>query len=224
MDKFIFPRAFFITGTDTNVGKTVVSAILMAGLRAAYWKPIQSGLETMTDTQWIRQATTGLPDVYFYPETHRLSQPLSPHTAAALDGVRIHLEDFRLPSFDPYPHLIVEGAGGVMVPINERDMMADLIRHLGLPVLLVARSTLGTINHTLLSLAQLRREGIHILGVVMNGSRHESNRKAVEAFGRVRVFAEIETIGTFTASALEASFQRHFGPDEAGASSDADKG
>ena len=88
MDEMDFPEKFFITGTDTGVGKTVVSAILMTGLQAAYWKPIQSGLEEPTDTEWI-QKTTGIPDACFYPETYRLSQPISPHAAATYDGIRI---------------------------------------------------------------------------------------------------------------------------------------
>ena len=96
MDKMDFPQKFFITGTDTGVGKTMVSAILMTGLQAAYWKPIQSGLEETTDTEWI-QKTTGFPDACFYPETYRLSQPISPHAAAACDGIEIQLDAFELP-------------------------------------------------------------------------------------------------------------------------------
>ena len=209
MDGMDFPDRFFITGTDTGVGKTVVSAILMAGLQAAYWKPIQSGLEGMTDTEWIQKAT-GFPDTCFYPEAYSLSQPISPHAAAAFDGIQIRLDAFELPDGGQSQQLIVEGAGGVMVPINAHQFMTDLIRHLNLPVLLVARSTLGTINHTLLSLAQLRREGIDIMGVVMNGPRDEINRHAIETFGRIRVLAEIEPIMNINTHSLQEAHQRYF--------------
>lgn len=210
MDGLDFPDRFFITGTDTGVGKTVVSAILMAGLRASYWKPIQSGLEGVTDTEWVRQAT-GFPKNCFYPETYRLSQPVSPHAAAAMDGVSIRLEDFHLPPVVPNSYLITEGAGGVMVPINGHQMMTDLIKWLDLPVMVVARSTLGTINHTLLSLEKLCSEGIDVLGVVMNGPRNPINRNAIESFGRARVLAEIEAINQWDARTLEAAFWRCFG-------------
>ncbi|MDA8403818.1 MAG: dethiobiotin synthase [Desulfobacteraceae bacterium] len=211
MDGMDFPDRFFIAGTDTGVGKTVVSAILMAGLQAAYWKPIQSGLEGTTDAEWIQQAT-GFPDACFYPETYRLSQPISPHAAAAFDGIQIKLDAFELPDRGQSQRLIVEGAGGVMVPINTCQFMTDLIRHLNLPVLLVARSALGTINHTLLSLAQLRREGIDILGVVMNGPRNAINRHAIEAYGRVSIFAELEPIMNMDAHSLQEAHQRYFSP------------
>ena len=209
MDGMDFPEKFFITGTDTGVGKTVVSAILMVGLQAAYWKPIQSGLEETTDTEWI-QKTTGFPGTCFYPETYRLSQPISPHAAAASDGIQIQLDAFDLPNCGRSRPLIVEGAGGVMVPINAHQFMTDLINHLNLPVLLVTRSTLGTINHTLLSLAQLRREGIDILGVVMNGPRNEINRHAIETYGRVSVLAELEPIMNINEHSLQEAHQRYF--------------
>jgi dethiobiotin synthetase len=206
MNNANLPEKFFITGTDTHVGKTLVSAILMAGLGAAYWKPIQSGLAETTDKEWI-QKTTGLPDGCFYPEAYRLAQPLSPHAAAAADGICIHLDTFSLPDGGP---LIVEGAGGVMVPINGYQLMTDLIKHLNLPVLLVARSALGTINHTLLSLSQLRHEGIDIIGVVINGPKNEINRQAIEMFGRIRILAEIEPISDITVHTLKEAYGRYF--------------
>ncbi len=189
---FTFPPAFFVTGTDTDVGKTVVSALLTLGLGAAYWKPIQSGLTPPTDTEFVRQIT-GLDASHFLPERYRLSQPLSPHAAAAIDGLSLQLSDFQRPASDK-PHLIVEGAGGLMVPINAQDYIIDLIKTLDLPVLLVARSTLGTINHTLLSLAQLRCAGIPILGVVLNGPRNPGNRDAIATYGQVSILGELEPL------------------------------
>lgn len=197
------PRQLFVTGTDTGVGKTVVSAILMAGSEGKYWKPIQSGLEEMTDTDWIR-AVTGLPENHFYQETYRLQQPLSPHASATAEGIHIELKSFHLPDIEE--HLIVEGAGGIMVPLNETHLMLDLMKKLAIPVLLVARSELGTINHTLLSLEQMRRHELEVFGVIMNGPKNPGNREAVEHFGKVKVLAEIEPMDAINSKTLKRAF------------------
>ena len=204
-----WPQKIFVTGTDTNVGKTLVCALLVAGLGAEYWKPIQSGLAEKTDTQWIKEKT-GLPQDYFHPETYRLSRPLSPHAAAAHDGVHIHLERFRVPAPATGRNLIVEGAGGIMVPLNEKHFMRDLMQSAGLPVLLVARSTLGTINHTLLSLEQLRRDQIPILGVVLNGPKNAINKQAIASYGQTNILAEIEPLPRINAQSLAAEFKAAF--------------
>lgn len=203
------PPALFVTGTDTAVGKTVVSAILMAGLGAEYWKPVQSGAEEGTDTAWIKEKT-GLADALFHPEVYVLSHFLSPHAAAGRQGVRIELAAITTPARHEDRHLIIEGAGGIMVPLNETETMADLIRQIDVPVLLVARSTLGTINHTLLSLEKLRRIGADVLGVVMNGPKDEENRAAIETFGKVRVCAEIGPIPDFSFESLSEAFRNCF--------------
>jgi len=207
-----FPKRIFITGTDTGVGKTLVSAILTAGLKGFYWKPIQSGIDGGTDTEWVRERT-GLGNDHFFSETYRLSMPLSPHEAAVHDGVRIDLEAIHMPEVREPGQLIMEGAGGVMVPLNDNDIMTDLIKRLNSPVLLVARSTLGTINHTLLSLEKLRREGIDVVGVVMNGPRNDGNKKAIERHGRVNVMAEIEPVMGMDINPenLRILFKRYFG-------------
>ena len=203
------PPRLFVTGTDTEVGKTVVAAILTLGLDAVYWKPLQSGLQDITDTEWVRQAT-GLADDHFAAETYRLAQPLSPHTSAALEGVEIELERFCLPTVAAAPRLIVEGAGGILVPLDQRHTMLDLMQRFSLPVLLVARSTLGTINHTLLSLAQLRQRGLAIAGVVMNGPKNPANKEAIEHFGQVSVVAEVEPLDDLTPASLSSVFARCF--------------
>lgn len=205
----IFPRRLFIAGTDTGIGKSFVSAILLLGLGGKYWKPIQSGLEGITDTQWIKEKT-GLPESCFYPETYRLKRPLSPHASAAMEGKRIDLDSFEMPLAGEDEALIIEGAGGVMVPLNEKDLMTDLIKKLGAPVLLVARSSLGTINHTLLSLTQMRREGIEIFGVVMNGKKNSSNCDAIEHYGDVKVLAEIEALKGISPDSLKNCFKKKF--------------
>lgn len=208
-DKTHFPHRMFISGTDTGIGKTVVSAVLLSGLNGKYWKPIQSGLEDITDTQWIKEKT-GLPDSHFYPETYRLNLPLSPHASAAADGIRIDLDAFEMPGYEEDEYLIVEGAGGLMVPLNERDMMTDLIKKLNIPVLLAARSSLGTINHTLLSLSRMRQEGIEIFGVVISGEKNPGNREAIERYGNVRVIAEIGIIENITPDRLKECFDNEF--------------
>ena len=209
MQNYRLPQRLFITGTDTDIGKTLVSAVLMCGTDARYWKPVQSGSEEMSDSQWIQQVT-GLPADRFMPERHRLSRPLSPHAAAAIDGVDIALEDFELPGGVSCDPLIVEGAGGVMVPLNDRHLMLDLIVRLALPVLVVASSRLGTINHTLLTLDKLRSRQVEIVGVVMNGPLDESNRRAIAHFGQSRIVAQIAPLAAINRAVLEGVFEAGF--------------
>ncbi|MGD9160490.1 MAG: dethiobiotin synthase [Desulfobacteraceae bacterium] len=206
----IFPASLFITGTDTGIGKSLVSAMLLAGLKGKYWKPVQSGLEEITDTEWVKEKT-GLDGTHFFPETYRLKQPLSPHASAEADGVRIELDNFKVPQTGDGETLIIEGAGGILVPLNEKELMIDLIKKFNTPALIVARSGLGTINHTLLSIYQLRSEGIDIFGVVMNGPRNSSNRNAIEHFGNAKVIAEIEEITDINPESLINSFRKYFG-------------
>ncbi|MFD0987680.1 dethiobiotin synthase [Methyloligella solikamskensis] len=179
---------FFVTGTDTDVGKTVVAAWLTAYLGADYWKPIQSGVADGTDTKTVR-ALAELPDERIVPEAYVLPEPLSPHESARRAGVTIDLAAIRLPETENF--LVVEGAGGLMVPLNETELVIDLMEDLGLPAILVARSTLGTINHTLLSLEALRRRGLAVAGVIMVGPESGHNRAAIERYGRTQVIAEI---------------------------------
>ncbi|HEY9731680.1 MAG TPA: dethiobiotin synthase [Drouetiella sp.] len=202
------PDAFFVTGTGTDVGKTVISGILLSGLEAKYWKPIQSG--EPTDTNFLKEIT-GLPGETFHTERHKFSQPVSPHLASSLSGVEIQLQDFELPEHKD-SHLIVEGAGGLLVPINERDLIIDLIDYLRLPVIIVALSGLGTINHTLLSISALNARNIPILGVVMNGEANQSNRDAIENFGKVPVIAQCERLAELNKDGLALAFREYFSP------------
>ena len=189
----------FVTGTDTGIGKTITSAWLCQHWQADYWKPVQSGLEDGTDSKLVSR----LSGARTHPETWRLSQPLSPHRAADLDGVKIQLTDFTLPQAE---RLVVEGAGGCMVPLNWRDTMLDLMKHLDSCALLVARSGLGTINHTCLSLQALKAAGVPVLGVVMAADRlnppNPANREAIEHFGEVPVLAELPYFEHLTTQAL----------------------
>lgn len=206
----MFPQRFFITGTDTGVGKTLVAAILMAGLAAEYWKPVQSGMKEGSDTEMVRRLT-GLPAARFWPESYCLAEPLSPHAAAALAGVNIDLDRCRLPAAAG-SRLLVEGAGGVMVPLNGEECMVDLMRRLALPILLVARSGLGTINHTLLSLAALRAAGLAVFGVVLNGPRNAGNRAAIVHFGRLPVVGELLPQGDLAGLEMGKIFRETFAP------------
>lgn len=181
-------RGIFVTGTDTGVGKTVASAWLALKLDADYWKPIQSGLEGETDTQTVARLT-GFSEDRFHPSAHNLAAPKSPHEAARLEGIEIKLDNFVLPKSNRT--IIVEGAGGILVPINNQDRMVDLAVALKLPVIIAARTTLGTINHTLLTLECLRSRGLEPDGAILLGPPFPESRKAIEEFGKVLILAEI---------------------------------
>jgi malonyl-CoA O-methyltransferase len=191
----------FVTGTDTGVGKTVAAACLARAWQAGYWKPVQTGAATADDDTAAVVALAGLAADHVYAPAYALQAPLSPHAAAELEGVTITMDAIRLPQ-TAHP-LVVEGAGGLFVPLNGRDFMIDLMAKLALPVLLVARSTLGTINHTLLSLAALRMRGLPIAGVVLNGPPNAGNRAAIERFGKVRVLAELPRVDALDKAAIE---------------------
>jgi dethiobiotin synthetase len=203
------PERFFITGTDTGVGKTVVSALLCAALDAIYWKPIQTGAREGTDRKTVMQLAR-LPRARTFPEAYRFAPPVSPQLAARRAGVRIELRQIRVPRLAAREKLIVEGAGGALVPINGTQLMTDLIRHLRLPVLLVARTSLGTINHTLLSLAALRAARLDIRGVIMVGEPDRENRNAIEHYGNVEVVGMVPRLKKINRSALLEVFHKYF--------------
>jgi dethiobiotin synthase len=186
-------RGVFVTGTDTGVGKTVLSAALMLRYPdATYWKPIQTGSDD--DTAEVRRLSGGR----VIEQGIRLPDPVSPHLAAQRAGITIDLNKLIPPS----GFCVIEGAGGVLVPVNESQLMADLMVKLGLPVLIAARSALGTINHTLLTLEALRARSLKIAGVVMIGDRNSDNRTAIEHYGEVSVLAEMPRFDPLTPECL----------------------
>jgi dethiobiotin synthase len=192
-------RGLFVTGTDTGVGKTVLSAALMLRFpEAAYWKPIQTGTrdDISGDTAEVRRLSGGR----VIDEDVRLPDPVSPHLAARRAGVRIELPGRK----SDEAVYIAEGAGGVLVPVNESETMADLMTILGLPVIVAARTTLGTINHTLLTLEALRARKLRIAGVVMIGDRDADNRAAIEHYGNVRIVGEMPRFNPLTRESLRA--------------------
>jgi len=194
-------QGFFVTGTDTDVGKTVVSAWLVARLEACYWKPVQAGNHPETDSAIVRRLT-GAPPARILPEAYVLPEPIAPHEAARRAGVAIDMAKLVPPPCDR--PLVVEGAGGLMVPLTDTAYVIDLAAELHLPIILVTRSTLGTINHTLLSLEAIRRRGLTLAGVVVNGPETPHNRAAIERYGRVEVVAEIPWLDQLTPAALTA--------------------
>jgi dethiobiotin synthetase len=204
-------KGFFVTGTDTDVGKTVLSALLVAALDAVYWKPIQTGATESSDRETVIRLAR-IPLSQTRPECYRFDPPVSPHLAAEWVGMRIDPEKIQKPELEPGTRLVAEGAGGVMVPINEKEFMIDLMRHVRLPVMVAARSTLGTINHTLLTLAALDRADVAVAGVVLIGPENKDNRAAIERYGSRPVVGTIPPLDPINREALLEVFRARFDP------------
>jgi len=192
-----------VTGTDTGIGKTVFAAALARALGAAYWKPIQSGLLDGADGETA--AALGVARVL--PEAYRLTEPLSPHRAAELDGVTIDPARLVPPDADP---LVIEGAGGVLVPVTRELLYADLFARWGLPVVLVARTGLGTINHSLLSVEALRTRGVAVHGIAFVGDANADNEATICAIAGVRRLGRLPRLDPLDAAGLGAAFAAHF--------------
>ena len=195
-------RGLFVTGTDTNVGKTVLSAALMIRHPdCRYWKPIQTGPDNDT-AEVLRLAQLPRESAYYHGA--RLPDPVSPHLAARRAGTRINVVSLTESVKETDGPWIVEGAGGALVPINESDLMIHLMERLGLPVIIATRATLGTINHTLLTLEALRARHLTIAGVVMIGEPNADNRAAIETYGAVPVLGEMPHFNPLDPAALRA--------------------
>ena len=203
-------ESLFVTGTDTNVGKTLLSALLVAALDAIYWKPIQTGATEGTDRQTVIKLAE-IPEAQTIPESYCFDPPVSPHLAAESSGVKIDLARIRVPVKVDKP-VIVEGAGGILVPINDSESMLDLARHLGFPILIAARAALGTINHTLLTVRALRCAKMSVKGVVMIGSRNKDNERSVEHFGAAPVVGWIPWLDKIGRQTLLQVFRSNFDP------------
>ena len=200
-------RGFFITGTDTNVGKTVLAAAFMlryrGGRRLRYWKPIQTGIEQDDDTAEVRRLADCGPEEVLNRGV-RLRGPVSPQLAAQRVGLSIDLRRLAETAGTPDGtiHWIVEGAGGALVPVNDSQLMTDWMKLLGLPLIVASRSALGTINHTLLTLECLRSRHLRVAGVVMIGESNPENRAAIERYGDVPVLAEMPHFDPLTPERL----------------------
>ncbi|WFU05457.1 dethiobiotin synthase (plasmid) [Rhizobium sp. CB3171] len=198
---------FVVTGTDTGIGKTVFSAALTDALGAYYWKPIQAGLEDETDSETV-QRLGRIPPARIMPEAYRLRTPASPHLAARIDGVRIEAEALIPPSTDA--PLIIEGAGGLLVPLTEEAVFADVFARWQIPVVLCARTGLGTINHTLLSLEALRARSIPVFGVAFIGDKQAETESIIAKLGRVRSLGRLPKLDTLTPELLRQAFSENF--------------
>ncbi len=196
---------FVITGTDTDVGKTVFAAGLAAHLGARYWKPVQAGLAGATDSELVAQLVDGRATIL--PEAYRLATPCSPHEAARIDCVTIDPARLTLPDGDEA--LVVEGAGGALVPLSNDLLIADLFARWGLPVVVVARTALGTINHSLLTIEALRARGIAIVGIAFSGDENAHSEAAIARFGQVRHLGRLPHLEPLTAETLAAAFAAH---------------
>lgn len=196
-----------VTGTDTEIGKTVFSAALADALGACYWKPIQSGIDGESDSERVRRLGR-IPPERIVPEVWRLNTPASPHLAAAIDRVRL-LPDTLSPPDTGRP-LVIEGAGGLLVPLTRNETFADVFARWRLPVILCARTALGTINHTLLSLEAMRRRMIPVFGVAFIGDAVPDTEQTIVDMGRVRSLGRLPRLDPLTPDTLRRSFQTHF--------------
>ncbi len=201
------PRGFLVTGTDTGIGKTIVSAMLVRALDAAYFKPVQAGLDEPTDTETVRELT-GLPQEHFFPERYRLIEPASPHLSAALEGIKIDTSLLQLP--ESARTLIVEGAGGVMVPLTRKTLFIDVFSEWQLPTIVCARTSLGTINHTLLTLDALRHWSVPIHGVIFVGEPHEENESIIPERGEAVNLGRVPMLGSLSKEELAKVFRQNF--------------
>jgi dethiobiotin synthetase len=202
-------KTIIVTGTDTDVGKTVVSAMLTLALDANYWKPIQAGTADGTDRERVA-AMTGMPPSRLLPERYILREPLSPHRAAELDGIEIDIAHLALPDTGDNDWLIVEGAGGVLVPLNRAMLQVDLFARWNAPVVVVARTALGTINHTLLTIEALKHHNIPVLGIVFAGDAMPDTERTIPEFGRVRRLGRLPYLTSLDADTLHAAFAANF--------------
>jgi dethiobiotin synthetase len=199
-----FPETLFITGADEHVGKTFVSAVLTLGLKGCYWKPIQCGVSPCTDTEWVHEAT-GLPHSHFLKESYRFGEPLLPHA----QHTGIEIESLK-PEKPRHPYLIVEGAGGIMLPLNEKELVIDFMKAFNAPTLLVIKNNHGAINQALLTLEKLEREKIPIFGVLLNGTKDQINRRAIQQHAKFYPVFEMDFVSHITEHSLKEAFTETF--------------
>ncbi|WP_080605681.1 dethiobiotin synthase [Sinorhizobium fredii] len=200
-----------ITGTDTGIGKTVFAAALTDALAGCYWKPVQSGLDGETDSEAVQRL--GRIDARrILPEAHRLATPASPHLSARLDGVTIRPESLSPPKTNA--PLVIEGAGGLLVPLTKRMVFADVFARWRIPVVLCTRTGLGTINHTLLTLEALRARSIPVLGVAFIGDEQPDTESIIAELGHVRVLGRLPRLELLTPDRLRQAFREQFKVDD----------
>lgn len=202
----MMPR-FIVTGTDTGIGKTVFSAALTAALGGSYWKPVQAGLDEETDSEIVSRLGD-IPPARVLTEAYRLKTPASPHLSARMDAVAIDPDSLSPPATDG--PLVIEGAGGLLVPLTDSQVFADVFARWRLPVILCACTGLGTINHTLLSLEALRSRSIPVFGVAFIGNEEAETQRIIGAMGNVRVLGRLPRLDPLTPANLRQAFHSHF--------------
>jgi dethiobiotin synthetase len=200
-----------VTGTDTGIGKTVFAAGLAGALNGIYWKPIQAGVEEETDSAAVLRLS-GLSPERILPEAYRLRTPASPHFAAERDGIVIDPDALVLPAADR--PLVVEGAGGLRVPLTRQLTYIDVMARWKVPVVLCARTCLGTINHSLLSIDALRTRNIAIAGIAFVGDENRESERIIADLGQVRHLGRLPHLDPLTGPSLRAAFARHFRIDD----------
>ncbi|PDT64508.1 dethiobiotin synthase [Bradyrhizobium ottawaense] len=205
-------RRIVITGTDTDIGKTVFAAGLVDFLGANYWKPVQAGLRGETDSETVKRLAD-VPGRRIVPERYRLEMPASPHLAAKLDRMHIDAVSLEVPDTGDRP-LVIEGAGGLMVPLNRNELYIDIFVRWQLPVVLCARTALGTINHSLLSLEALRNRNVEVLGIAFIGEENVDTESTICQIGRVRRLGRLGWLAPLTANALQTNFKASFHRDD----------
>ncbi len=198
--------AFVVTGTDTGIGKTIFSAALTGALQAHYWKPVQAGLDDGADRDHVAHLS-GVPAAHVLPEAYRFTTPCSPHRAAELDGVEVDLARLSLPDVRP---LVIEGAGGALVPVTRDTTYADVFAWWNLPVIVVARTALGTINHSLMTFEALRARGVAVHGVAFVGDANEDSEATICAMGKVRRLGRLPMLDQLSPQSLATAFAKGF--------------
>ena len=191
---------FIICGTDTDVGKTLISSFFVRGLNCFYWKPIQSGIQGETDSEYVQRVSQISPKKIL-KEAYVFNEPVSPHWAAEIDNVKLIKSNLNLPNIEK--NLLVETAGGLMVPLTRDFLQIDQIKIWNLPVILVCRSSLGTLNHTLLSIEALKKRKINILGLIINGKKHLDNPQTLKLFSGLPIIAEFPLIKNLSVENLD---------------------
>jgi len=198
-------RKIFVTGIGTDVGKTIAAAVIIEALQADYWKPVQAGFADGTDSETIRSLISNSKTV-IHPEAYKLKMPASPHAAAAAEGITISIKNIKVPQTDNI--LVIEGAGGLMVPLSEKELVIDLIEELQAEVVVIVRHYLGSINHSLLSLQALKQRKLPVTGIIISGAVNEQSEKAILSFSDYKIIGRIGEEKTFTKAVISGYAQK----------------
>jgi dethiobiotin synthetase len=190
-------KGFSIVGIGTDVGKTVASAVISEAIGAAYFKPVQAGDLDNSDTKKIERWCSER--VQAFPEIHRLSEPMAPHGAAEIDGVQLSLDDISFPKTSK--PLVLEGAGGIMVPLNDKELFLDVYKKSGLPAIIISRHYLGSINHTFMTIEMLKANDIQIAGIIYVGEENETTEEAIKTYYNLTVLGRL-----ILADAIDAEY------------------